>query len=206
MACEDILPDFIKTHYEVKEWRHACAIMQNDFPDEWHYIVIVLTAFRLKKGYISKSGGNLSPVSAALNLAFLDRGWREKRWDTTVTLQPKSRVKQAKKTVELPDLAVERGSPTHNVDCFKNKMSLEIELRIKTIENPTDVVIEVRGGSVVDVYSESSKVRLVLIDWDDMRREFLKDTVSVEAILSLCYAESTDGLHWTKPALGLITR
>jgi hypothetical protein len=31
----DQLPDFIRTHYEVQEWKHATAILANDFPQEY---------------------------------------------------------------------------------------------------------------------------------------------------------------------------
>ena len=43
----DLLPPFIRTHYEVYESKHACAILKQDFPQEWNEIVEVLTAFRL---------------------------------------------------------------------------------------------------------------------------------------------------------------
>ncbi len=34
--------------------------------------------------------------------------------------------------------------------------------------NPRDVVVEVRGGCVVEVYSAIERLRVVLIDWDDI--------------------------------------
>lgn len=44
-----LLPAFIRENYEVHEWKHACAILHSDFPDEWKDIVEVLTNFRFKK-------------------------------------------------------------------------------------------------------------------------------------------------------------
>ena len=32
-------PDFIRANYELYDFRHATAILQNDFPDEWEDIV-----------------------------------------------------------------------------------------------------------------------------------------------------------------------
>jgi len=32
----------------------------------------------------------------------------------------------------------------------------------------TDIVIEVRGGVVVEIYSKNSNTRAVIIDWDNM--------------------------------------
>lgn len=43
----DLLPQFIRTHYEVHEWKHVCAILKQDFVSEWDDIVSVLTEFRL---------------------------------------------------------------------------------------------------------------------------------------------------------------
>lgn len=169
MACEDILPAFVLENYEVHEWRHACAILQSDFPDEWADIVQVLTAFRLKKGYINVGGKNKSPVSVALDLAFNDLGWREKRWDTTVTLAPKARVKGAKKGVETPEPASERESPTHNVDCFKNKVALEIEWNNKDPFYDRDLnnfrlLFELHAVSVgIFLHSLQAQFRRVLI-------------------------------------------
>ncbi len=45
-----LLPDFIRENYEVHEWKHACAILKEDFYEEWNDIISVLTKFRLKKG------------------------------------------------------------------------------------------------------------------------------------------------------------
>lgn len=44
-----LLPKFILERYEVHEWKHACAVLHNDFHDELNDIIEVLAAFRLKK-------------------------------------------------------------------------------------------------------------------------------------------------------------
>jgi hypothetical protein len=36
------------------------------------------------------------------------------------------------------------------------------------MDNPNAIVVEVRGGTVVGVYSEQVNVRVVLIDWDEI--------------------------------------
>ncbi len=38
----ELLPDFIRENYEVHEWKHACAILKEDFVNEWNDIVSVL--------------------------------------------------------------------------------------------------------------------------------------------------------------------
>jgi hypothetical protein len=106
----DLLPDFIRQHYEVHEWKHACAILSQDFPSEWADICEVLTHFRLKRSWIAVGGGRKSEVSAAIDSALYARSWREKLFRTEILVDGASSV-----------------SPTHSVDCFKNRVALEIE-------------------------------------------------------------------------------
>jgi hypothetical protein len=61
MAIEQVaknkIPEFIHNHYEVYEWKHAIAILKQDYPQEWQDIIEVLTDFRLLKSAISVGGG-----------------------------------------------------------------------------------------------------------------------------------------------------
>jgi len=45
----ELLPEFVKANYYVSEWKHACAILKEDFPHEWNGIISLLTEFRLRK-------------------------------------------------------------------------------------------------------------------------------------------------------------
>jgi hypothetical protein len=36
-----LVPQFVREHYEVREWRHAVAILSADFSAEWADIVSV---------------------------------------------------------------------------------------------------------------------------------------------------------------------
>ena len=60
----DLLPDFVRNHYEVHEWKHACAVLHEDFPREWSDIVSVLREFRLFKSWIARPGGRKSRIAA----------------------------------------------------------------------------------------------------------------------------------------------
>jgi hypothetical protein len=104
------LPPFLLDNYEVHEWKHACAILKSDFPDEWQDVIDILTAFRLRRSHINIPGGSKSPVAEALDIRFSERGWVEKAFDTKVIVDNN-----------------EMDSPTHKVDCFKNGVALEIE-------------------------------------------------------------------------------
>ena len=104
------LPQFIGENYEVHEWRHALAILRSDFPKEFGEIIDVLNRFRLQKSWITVGGGRKSKVSEWIDDALAKHGWKPKNFDTKITVDDKS--------IE---------SPTHEVDCFKNRVALEIE-------------------------------------------------------------------------------
>ena len=106
----NLLPDFIREHYEVHEWKHACAILKEDFPTEWSDILAVLHQFRLYKSWITNPGGRKSQISEFIDSYLYQCGWEEKEFNTQVVVD-----KHAMDT------------PTHKVDCFKNRIALEIE-------------------------------------------------------------------------------
>lgn len=104
------LPQYIDQNYEAHEWKHATAILKTDFPQEWDQILTVLTGFKLRRSHIVVGGGGKTKVAGALDSAFTNLGWREKKWHTKIVVD-----------------TAEHESPTHKVDCYKNKVALEIE-------------------------------------------------------------------------------
>ncbi len=68
-----LLPQYILDNYEVHEWKHACAIMQADFPDEWHDLLELLQEFKLCKSWITQGGGRKSKVSEAIDAFFISK-------------------------------------------------------------------------------------------------------------------------------------
>jgi hypothetical protein len=106
----ELLPQAILDLYEVHEWKHACAILKNDFPEEWQDIVDVLAGFRCKRSWISVGGGRKSLVSEAIDSFLYGRGWEERQFITRVLVD--------ETTID---------SPTHKVDCFKDGVAVEIE-------------------------------------------------------------------------------
>jgi hypothetical protein len=106
----DLLTVFIRQHYEVHEWKHASAILKNDFPEEWNDLCDLLTQFRLMKSWLTVGGGRKSQVSESIDSFLYARGWVEKEFDTQI----------------LVDGQASR-SPTHKIDCFKNRVAIEIE-------------------------------------------------------------------------------
>jgi len=106
----DRLPRFVCENYEIHEWRHALAILGSDFPAEYDEIVDVFTRFRLRRSWLAVGGGRKSKVSEWIDSELLKHGWQPKNFVTKITVDERSYE-----------------SPTHEVDCFKNGVALEIE-------------------------------------------------------------------------------
>ncbi len=104
------LPPFIAHSYECYEWKHASAILSQDFPSEWQDLLDLLTDFRLQKSWITTGGGNKSRLSAHIDGFLTGRGWVEKQFQTAFEVD-----------------GAKLDSPTHKIDCFKNGVALEIE-------------------------------------------------------------------------------
>jgi hypothetical protein len=96
--------------YEIYEWKHATAIMEGDFPNEWKDLLDMLNNFELKKTWCRKGGGNKSEISKWVDGFLGTRGWVEKDFETKIVVDEK-----------------EMKSPTHKVDCYKNGIALEVE-------------------------------------------------------------------------------
>ncbi len=150
----DLLPSFIKNHYEIHDWKHACAILKNDFPQEWEDIIEVLTNFRLKKSWIIKSGGSKSDIAGYIDNAFFEKKWVEKSFDTRIIVD--------KKTFD---------TPTHKVDCYKNRVAVEIEWNNKDPFFDRDLnnfrlLFELRAISVGVIITRTDELQKLFKDLD----------------------------------------
>ena len=104
------LPPFISSSYECDEWKHASAILSQDFPNEWADLLDVLSAFRLQKSWVTSGGGNKSQLSAFIDGFLTKRGWIEKQFQTAIEVD-----------------GARLNAPTHKIDCFRNGVAVEIE-------------------------------------------------------------------------------
>jgi hypothetical protein len=105
------IPADIAERYHVQEWRHGITILSSVYPKEWKDILETLREFRLMRSAILEPGGSKSPnISGKVDGALYARGWVEKAFDTRITVD-----------------GTEHPSPTHKVDCFKNRVALEME-------------------------------------------------------------------------------
>jgi hypothetical protein len=110
MANHPNVPADIVARYEVHEWRNGLAILAVAHPKEWRNIVEVLRGFTLLKSDVMKPGGSKGLISSKLDSHFTQLGWVEKKFDTKIVVD-----------------SAEHIAPTHKVDCYKNRVALEVE-------------------------------------------------------------------------------
>ena len=97
--------------FEIYEWRHASAVLITDFPDEWNDIRDVLSRFKLLKSQVCVGGGSKSKMAGWIDSQLTgSKDWSEREFETAIRIDKE-----------------EIQSPTHKVDCFKNRVGLEIE-------------------------------------------------------------------------------
>jgi Restriction endonuclease BglII len=92
------------------DWRNARALLENAFQNEWQDLVEVLSAFRLLHSQLSAKGGNKTETAGAIDSEFYARGWIEKKFLTAISVD-----------------GVTEESPTHDIDCFRNRVAIELE-------------------------------------------------------------------------------
>ena len=92
----ELLPASIRTTFECHEWKHACAILKFDFPNEWRDLIGVLQNFELGKSWLTVRGVSKSKVAGSIDSQFYDRGWKEKGFSTS--FQVDDRVSQTPRT------------------------------------------------------------------------------------------------------------
>lgn len=114
----ELIPNSLFEFYEFHEWRNALAVLSAAFPQEWADILEILAAFRILRSDIGEKGekgGGKSKVAIRMDRMFRAKGWQPKEFDIKIVVD--------KQPIE---------SPTHQVDCFKGKVALEVEWNNKT--------------------------------------------------------------------------
>ena len=106
----DAIPSPIREKFEIHEWKHAVAILKEDFPNEWKDLIDMLSALTIPRSWITTPGGNKSRLAAWLDVFMSARGWCERGFKTAIKVDE-----------------TETDTPTHKIDCFKNGVALELE-------------------------------------------------------------------------------
>jgi hypothetical protein len=118
LQCLDLISTEIQALYEFHEWRNPCAVLSVAYPAEWADILRVLKTFRILRtdiGEAGEKGGGKSKVAIRMDRMFRGHGWLPREFDTSIVVDG-HQIK----------------SPTHEVDCFKGKVALELEWNNKT--------------------------------------------------------------------------
>jgi hypothetical protein len=110
MSTLHLVPRSICDRYHVKEWRNAAGVLSTACKAEWQDVQDVLLGFRLLKSEILVGGGNRSLISRRIDTAFYAKGWKEKAFATSITVD-ENKI----------------DSPTHAVDCLKEGVAVEME-------------------------------------------------------------------------------
>ncbi|MDE2162349.1 MAG: restriction endonuclease [Alphaproteobacteria bacterium] len=112
------IPPALEDLYEFHQWRNAVAVLAGAYPKEWKDILGVLTEFRILRsdlGEKGEKGGGKSKLAIRMDQMWRGHGWQPKKFDTKIVVD-----------------GVPIESPTHEVDCFKGKVALELEWNNKT--------------------------------------------------------------------------
>jgi Restriction endonuclease BglII len=104
-----VAPD-IAARYEVFEWRNGLAILSAAHPEKWNDIVKVLRGFSFTKSDVLTPGGAKGLIASKLDKHFTKLGWIEKKFETKIVVDD-----------------AEHAAPTHKVDCYKDRVALEVE-------------------------------------------------------------------------------
>ena len=110
MTIRSVVPSDIEARYEVHEWRNGLAILSTARPEEWKNILEVLRGFSLLKSDILQPGGSKGLIAGKLDSHFTKLEWKEKKFETKIVVDTQEFV-----------------TPTHKVDCYKNRVALEVE-------------------------------------------------------------------------------
>jgi hypothetical protein len=110
MSTLHLVPADIRELYDVHEWRNAAGVLSTACPGEWADIIDVLRSFRLRRSYLTVPGGNRGPIAIAIDGGLMAKGWKARTF--------KTQIKVGEQTFD---------SPTHEVDCFKGNVALEVE-------------------------------------------------------------------------------
>lgn len=119
----ELIPTELQSSYEFHQWRNAVAVLAGVYPDEWQSLLEVLSAFRILRtdiGELGTKGGGKSKVAIRMDRMFRERGWLPQEFDTSILVKT------------LGGDVRETKSPTHEVDCFRGKVAIELEWNNKT--------------------------------------------------------------------------
>lgn len=110
MALHFPIPSAVTEKFEVFEWRNALTILPALHPTEWSELLSALAGFEMRWSTLTEKGRNKTEAAKLLDSSLYKLGWVEKRFDTKIVVDD-----------------VTPPSPTHEIDCYKNRVAVEVE-------------------------------------------------------------------------------
>jgi CRISPR-associated protein Csd2 len=114
MIWKDYIPTDIQTLYEIHDFKHAAAILSNEFPNEFREICQSLANFRFSEIDLTNPGGNESNIPKIFSKILRPLGWAEKSL-TAEMIVDDTKISQ----------------DTHKVDYIKGRVAFDLEWNSK---------------------------------------------------------------------------
>jgi len=114
MIWKDYIPSEIADLYEIYDFRHAAAILANEFPTQAREIFTALRQFRFMEDEVKQPGGNESAIPKKFSEILRPCAWLE----DTLT---------AKMVVDGKEISHD----THKVDYLKGRVAFDLEWNSK---------------------------------------------------------------------------
>jgi hypothetical protein len=169
MANRSIVPPDILERYYALEWRNGLTILSVVHKREWKDILEMLREFRLLRSEIKKRGGRKTKgIAGKLDASLYAREWKEKSFDTQITVD-----------------GVPHRSPTHAIDCFKNRVALEVEWNNKDTFFDRDLnnfrlLFELRVIDVGVIVTRSTELHAI---FKSVGKKMWSSTTQLDALL-----------------------
>ena len=126
-----VVPGPLLARFEWREVRNAAAIASATNDEEWADIITVIGEFELTLAELMQPGGNKSALTGRLESAFKERGWRESRLDTEITLTTERRPYRAAGETKARRETSRVANQGYLVDGFKGRIALDVEWNAK---------------------------------------------------------------------------
>lgn len=171
MTTTHLIPEDVQNLYSVHEWRNATGVLTTAHPDEWSDVLHTLRKFRLYKAEIAKGGGNKGNIAKRIDGELYLRGWRERQFHTVIKVDD-----------------IERGTPTHKVDCVKGRVALEVEWNSKDSVYDRDLnnfrlLFELRVIDVGLIITRCSALESLFARVGRKKSSFGKSTTHIDKLL-----------------------
>ncbi|MBI9049308.1 MAG: hypothetical protein JEZ00_07810 [Anaerolineaceae bacterium] len=111
---QNYIPEDISDLYEVHDYKHAAAILKNEFPNEYNEIICVLRKFRVFEIDVISPGGSESAIPKRFSKILRPMNWYEKNL-------------HAKLIVDDQEIPLD----SHKVDYLKGRIAFDLEWNSK---------------------------------------------------------------------------